>query len=55
LTPILKDIYDLACDLFQAGIIDRDKLREFYELVYQNHLTDAKLEAICAKLLRDRK
>jgi hypothetical protein len=34
----LTEIYEIAKELFERGEIDRDKLREFYELVYQNQL-----------------
>jgi len=44
----LTKIYEVAKELFERGIIDRDKLREFYELVYLNQLNVAR-EAYKAK------
>jgi hypothetical protein len=35
----LAEIYNVAKELYELGLIDRDKLREFFEICFQQQVT----------------
>jgi hypothetical protein len=55
ISPDLKAIYETAAGLYKAGVINKTKLREFYELVYENSLNEHKFSQYCENLLRQSK